>query len=137
MFPNELLSLFNEVFEPIQLPKLRVGWDQVFLQVCFVLSRKPLIRHRVPFTTRTILLHREQHTVCKLITLSIAIPQQVLSACSWILDLDLPELTLRENVIHLRHVAVEGRCVVEGVHQVEQQVDRVGAVPHLPKAVLG
>src|SRR5258707_12777499 len=101
------------------------------------LSHEPLIGWRIAFAASAILLPGEQHAAGELVSFRIPIAHQVFAAGARIDGPHPTKETLREDVIDLRKVVlVSGRVIEVSVPDVEQQVDMIRTIPHVPEAIL-
>ena len=98
---NESLALFNEVLKAVHGPELGVIWDQVLFEVVPVLVSKPVLWEGVTLPPSSVFLSAQQHTVGELVALWLAVFHHR-SSCLGVQNLDIPESTLWEYVIHLR-----------------------------------
>ena len=133
-----MLSGSDEILKSIDSPQRRIDGDQVIIQILPVLIGEPLIRRPRALPPWTVLASRQEHAICKLVAIRIPILHHVAAPRLRIHRLDGSQELLRKHVVHLRHVVLVGRNILEvAVPQIEQQVYRVGAVSHLPEAILG
>ena len=108
----------------------------MLLEVIIPLPLKPFAWSLVALTAATVLFPRQKHAIRKLIPVYVSVAKQVLSTRLRIGDLDLAEEALREYMVDLRKAVLVGRDIVEVlVPEIENDVDQVRTVPHLPESV--